>query len=124
MPGYASVTLSLKPTGMPPGDATDKQMDYVADLADEYTFGEIRVSHEQNLMLADVQASRDLYDVWERAKALGFATPNIGLLTDIICVPGRRFLLAREREVDPDRARHSDALQRPRLRARHRRPRR
>lgn len=89
-PGYAAVTLSLKATGIAPGDATDKQLDGVADLADQYSFGEVRVSHEQNLILADVKQS-DLFKVWEAAKALGFATPNIGLLTDIIACPGGDF---------------------------------
>ncbi|QDQ25916.1 nitrite/sulfite reductase [Chitinimonas arctica] len=89
-PGYAAVTLSLKPTGVPPGDASSAQLDSVADLADRYSFGEVRVSHEQNLILADVRQS-DLAAVWEEARALGFATPNIGLLTDIICCPGGDF---------------------------------
>ncbi len=89
-PGYAAVTLSLKKTGVAPGDATDAQLDAVADLADEYSFGEIRVSHEQNLILADVRQD-DLHAVWLRAKAIGFATPNIGLLTDIIACPGGDF---------------------------------
>jgi sulfite reductase (NADPH) hemoprotein beta-component len=89
-PGYAAVTLSLKKTGVAPGDATDAQLDAVADLADEYSFGEIRVSHEQNLILADVNQD-DLYAVWLRAKDIGFATPNIGLLTDIIACPGGDF---------------------------------
>ena len=89
-PGYAAVTLSLKKTGVAPGDATDAQLDAVADLADEYSFGEIRVSHEQNLILADVKQD-DLHAVWLRAKAIGFATPNIGLLTDIIACPGGDF---------------------------------
>jgi len=84
------VTLSLKPIGIAPGDATDVQMEAVADLADEFSFGEIRVSHEQNLILANVE-KRDLFAVWERAKALGFATSNIGLLTDIIACPGGDF---------------------------------
>ncbi|RQH08407.1 nitrite/sulfite reductase [Paraburkholderia dinghuensis] len=88
--GYASVTLSLKPHGIAPGDATDKQMEAVADWADEYAFGYIRVSHEQNLILADVR-KRDLFALWEKAKAEGFATPNIGLLTDIIACPGGDF---------------------------------
>jgi len=65
-------------------------MEAVADIADQYSFGEIRVSHEQNLILADVKQS-DLFAVWERAKAIGFATPNIGLLTDIVCCPGGDF---------------------------------
>ena len=88
--GYAAVTLSLKKTGVPPGDATADQMDAVADLADRFSFGELRVSHEQNLILADVRQS-DLYELWGEAKALGFATPNIGLLTNIIACPGGDF---------------------------------
>ena len=88
--GYAAVTLSLKKTGVPPGDATAAQMDAVADLADRYSFGELRVSHEQNLIFADVQQS-DLHELWQAAKALGFATPNIGLLTNIISCPGGDF---------------------------------
>jgi sulfite reductase (NADPH) hemoprotein beta-component len=86
-PGYAAVTLSLKKTGVPPGDATAEQMDAVADLADHYSFGELRVSHEQNLILADVKQS-DLYALWQQARALKLATPNIGLLTNIIACPG------------------------------------
>ena len=89
-PGYAAVTLSLKKTGVAPGDATDAQLDAVADLADQFSFGEIRVSHEQNLILADVEIS-ELFTVWQRAKKIGFATPNIGLLTDIISCPGGDF---------------------------------
>jgi sulfite reductase (NADPH) hemoprotein beta-component len=89
-PGYRAVTLSLKPHGQAPGDITSEQMWAVADLADEYSFGELRSSHEQNLILADVKLS-DLYAVWEKAKANGLATPNIGLLTDIICCPGGDF---------------------------------
>ncbi len=89
-PGYAAVTLSLKKTGVAPGDATDAQLDAVADLADQYSFGEIRVSHEQNLILADVKKA-DLFAVWQQARQIGFATPNIGLLTDIIACPGGDF---------------------------------
>jgi len=88
--GYAAVTLSLKKTGIAPGDATDAQLDAVADLADRYSYGEVRVSHEQNLILADVRKSQ-LFQVWEEAKKIGFATPNIGLLTDIIACPGGDF---------------------------------
>jgi sulfite reductase (NADPH) hemoprotein beta-component len=88
--GYRAVTLSLKPHGKPPGDATAAQMHVVADLADQYSFGELRVSHEQNLILADVKLS-DLFAVWEQTRANGLATPNIGLLTDIICCPGGDF---------------------------------
>ena len=91
VPGYRAVTLSLKPYGgVPPGDATDAQLDGVADLADRYSFGEVRVSHEQNLILADVKQS-ELHDVWQAAKKLGFATPNVGLLTNIIACPGGDF---------------------------------
>ena len=88
--GYRAVTLSLKPHGKAPGDATSAQMHTVADLAEQYSFGELRVSHEQNLILADVKLS-DLFSVWEKARANGLATPNIGLLTDIICCPGGDF---------------------------------
>ena len=89
-PGYAAVTLSLKKTGIAPGDATDTQLDAVADLADQFSYGEVRVSHEQNLILADVKIGA-LFMVWQRAKEIGFATPNIGLLTDIIACPGGDF---------------------------------
>jgi len=88
--GYTSVTLSLKKTGVPPGDATAEQMEFVADLAEKFSFGELRVSHEQNLILADVKKA-DLFALWEQAKQAGLATPNIGLLTDIICCPGGDF---------------------------------
>ncbi len=87
VPGYAIVTLSLKKTGVAPGDVTSGQMDAVAELADRYSFGLLRVSHEQNLILADVR-QRDLRALWVEAKSLGLATPNIGLLTDIVCCPG------------------------------------
>jgi sulfite reductase (NADPH) hemoprotein beta-component len=89
-PGYASVVLSLKKTGVPPGDATAVQIDFMADLADRYSFGELRVTHEQNIVLADVKQSQ-LFALWQEAKAHGLATPNIGLLTDIICCPGGDF---------------------------------
>jgi sulfite reductase (NADPH) hemoprotein beta-component len=87
VPGYASVVLSLKKTGVPPGDATAEQMDFAADLADKYSFGELRVAHEQNLVLADVEQGK-LFEVWQLARSKGLATPNIGLLTDIIACPG------------------------------------
>jgi sulfite reductase (NADPH) hemoprotein beta-component len=90
VPGYAAATLSLKKTGVPPGDVTADHMDAVADLADRYSFGELRVSHEQNLVLAHVRVS-DLHALWLQARALGMATPNIGLLTNIICCPGGDF---------------------------------
>ena len=88
--GYAAVVLSVKKTGVPPGDATAEQLDFMADLSDRYSFGELRVTHEQNVVLADVKLS-DLYTVWQEAKAHGLATPNIGLLTDMICCPGGDF---------------------------------
>jgi sulfite reductase (NADPH) hemoprotein beta-component len=90
VPGYAAVTLSLKPHGVAPGDITSEQMELVADLADRYSFGELRISHEQNIILADVRKS-DLHAVWQKARANGLATPNIGLLTGIICCPGGDF---------------------------------
>ena len=90
VPGYAAVTLSLKKTGVPPGDVSSDQMDAIAGLADRYSFGELRVSHEQNLVLADVR-QRDLAALWREARALGLATPNIGLLTNIISCPGGDF---------------------------------
>lgn len=98
-PGYRSVVLSLKKTGVPPGDITAEQMDAAADWADRYGFGELRVSHEQNLILPDIR-ERDLFDVWQLARAHGFATPNVGLLTDIICCPGGDFCsLANARSI-------------------------
>ncbi len=90
VPGYAAVTLSLKPTAVAPGDADDKQLEAIADLADQFSFGELRVTHQQNLVLADVRQS-DLYELWQACRKHGFATPNIGLLTDIICCPGGDF---------------------------------
>ncbi|QXH33002.1 nitrite/sulfite reductase [Pseudomonas muyukensis] len=89
-PGYVAVTLSLKPTGVAPGDLTDKQLDAVAELAERYSFGYLRTSHEQNIILADVE-QRQLHALWLALREQGFATPNIGLLTDIICCPGGDF---------------------------------
>ncbi len=86
-PGYAIVTLSLKPEGGPPGDATSDQLDSIADIADRYSFGEIRVGHEQNLVLPHV-AQRDLPVLWRALDAIGVATPNVGLVSDIIACPG------------------------------------
>jgi sulfite reductase (NADPH) hemoprotein beta-component len=90
IPGYVAVALSLKPTGVAPGDITDTQLDIIAELADQYSFGEIRTTHEQNIVLADVKKS-ELFSLWQLAKKAGFATPNIGTLTDIICCPGGDF---------------------------------
>ncbi|WP_299592450.1 nitrite/sulfite reductase [uncultured Microbulbifer sp.] len=85
--GYQAVTLSTKPTGIPPGDVTDRQLEAIADLADKYSFGEVRVTHEQNVVLADVEQEK-LFELWQEARKNGFATPNIGTLTDMICCPG------------------------------------
>ena len=87
VPGYAAVTLSLKAHGNAPGDISAEQMDAVADLAERFSFGELRSTHEQNLVLADVRQA-DLYTVWTIARANRLATPHIGLLTDMICCPG------------------------------------
>ncbi|HXW25345.1 MAG TPA: nitrite/sulfite reductase [Xanthobacteraceae bacterium] len=99
MPGYAIVTLSLKPEGGTPGDATAAQMDAIADLADRYSSGEIRVGHEQNLVLPHVQ-QRYLHDLWRALDAVGVATPNIGLVSDIIACPGLDYCaLANARSI-------------------------
>jgi sulfite reductase (NADPH) hemoprotein beta-component len=86
-PGYAAVTLSLKPAGVAPGDVTDVQLEVIADLADRFSFGEIRTTHNQNIMLADV-AKTELFSLWQKAKTAGLATPNIGTINDMICCPG------------------------------------
>ena len=88
--GYAAVTVSLKKTSAAPGDMSADQMDAVADLADQYSFGELRVSHEQNLILADVRQSH-LHTLWQALRDLGLASPNIGLITNIIACPGGDF---------------------------------
>jgi sulfite reductase (NADPH) hemoprotein beta-component len=90
VPGYAAVTLSLKKIGSAPGDATSEQMEAAADLAERYSFGELRVSHEQNLVLPDVP-QRELYTVWHLARAAGLASPTVGLLADLIACPGGDF---------------------------------
>jgi len=89
-PGYTAVVLSLKPTGVAPGDITERQLDIIADLADEYSFGEARTTHDQNIVLADVPSER-LFELWQKLKAAGFATANIGTLTDMIVCPGGDF---------------------------------
>lgn len=90
VPGYKAVFISLKAPESPPGDATDKQMEAIADLSDNYSFGEIVVTHDQNLVLPHVKQA-DLYSLWQSLESLELATPNIGLLTDIICCPGLDF---------------------------------
>jgi len=90
MPGYRVVYVSLKKAGVAPGDATDAQMELIADLADDYGFGEVRVTHTQNLLLADVEQEKT-FELWRMLEAAGLATANIGTLTDIICCPGLDF---------------------------------
>lgn len=87
LPGYKAVTLSLKRAGLPPGDVTADQMDTAADLADRFSAGELRVTHDQNLLLPWVPES-ELMALWVEAYEAGFATPNIGFLTDMIACPG------------------------------------
>ena len=99
IPGYAIVVLSLKRTGVAPGDASAEQMDVVADLADRFSFGELRITHKQNLILADVKQS-DLITLWKIAAANDLASPNIGLLSDMISCPGAEFCtLANARSI-------------------------
>jgi len=99
VPGYGIVTLSLKPIGGPPGDATADQMDAIADLAEKYSFGEIRVGHEQNLALPHV-AKKDLPALWKALDRIGVATPNVNLVTDIIACPGLDYCsLANTRSI-------------------------
>ncbi len=97
--GYRAVVLSLKRAGQAPGDATDAQMDAAAELADRFSQGELRVTHEQNLVLPWVRAD-ELFALWQSAKAASFATPNIGLVSDMIACPGGDFCaLANARSI-------------------------
>jgi len=99
LPGHRAVTLSLKRAGQAPGDATADQMDAAAQLADRFSQGEVRVTHDQNLVLPWVRSS-DLRALWEAARQASFATPNIGLLTDMIACPGGDFCgLANARSI-------------------------
>ncbi|MDD9888873.1 MAG: nitrite/sulfite reductase [Gammaproteobacteria bacterium] len=88
--GYAIVTACLKETGIAPGDITDTQLDYIATLADEFSFGEVRVTHHQNVVFADVEQSK-LFSFWHKLKEQSLAAMNLGLLTDMICCPGGDF---------------------------------
>jgi sulfite reductase (NADPH) hemoprotein beta-component len=98
-PGYAIATISLKPIGGVPGDATHEQLDALADLLDAYGMGELRVSHEQNLVLPHVR-KKDLPAIFAKLEALGLATPNAGLVTDIIACPGLDYCdLANARSI-------------------------
>ncbi len=99
VPGYAIVTISLKPVGGPPGDATDAQMEAVADLSEAHGFGEIRVTHEQNLVLPDV-AQEDLHALWQALGKHGLATANVNQVSDIIACPGLDYCaLANARSI-------------------------
>ena len=99
IPGYRAVTLSLKRAGQAPGDATDVQMEQAAAIADQFSHGELRVTHDQNLLLPWVRES-ELFALWQAAKAASFATPNIGLITDMIACPGGDFCaLANARSI-------------------------
>jgi sulfite reductase (NADPH) hemoprotein beta-component len=88
--GYAAVSVSVKRPGIPPGDLSAQEMRTIADLARQYSFGELRITHEQNIVLADVEIAH-LHDLWQSLRGANLATPNIGLLTNIICCPGGDF---------------------------------
>lgn len=88
--GYAIATLSLKTTGVAPGDITAEQFEAVADLAEEFGFGEIRSTHQQNLVLPDIQ-QRQLFALWQKLVSLELASPTVGTMNDIICCPGGDF---------------------------------
>jgi sulfite reductase (NADPH) hemoprotein beta-component len=99
VPGYAIVNVSLKAPDAVPGDITADRMDAVADLADRYSIGEIRVNHRQNLVLPDVKQS-ELLELWQALRELALATPNVGQLSDIICCPGLDYCaLANARSI-------------------------
>jgi sulfite reductase (NADPH) hemoprotein beta-component len=98
-PGYAIVNISCTPIGKPPGDISSDQMEALADLADEFNFGELRVTHNQNVVFTDVR-KKDLHALWQRLLPLGLATPNHGLVTDTICCPGLDYCaLANARSI-------------------------
>lgn len=88
--GYAIVTVSFKQTGVAPGDVTDQQLDYLAELAEHYSFGEVRVTHHQNVVMADVRQDQ-LFDLWQKLHSKSLGSHNLDLLTDIICCPGGDF---------------------------------
>ncbi len=112
--GYAIVNLSLKAPGREPGDLSAERMEAVADLADKYSLGELRVSHRQNLVLTDVRQA-DLYELWRLLDDLELATPNVGMLTDMIACPGLDYCsLANSRSIPiaQDISRHFSAVDR------------
>ncbi len=103
-PGYAIVTVSLKPEGGVPGDASDRQMEAMADIAERFSFGEVRVTHEQNLVLAHVKEA-DLYELWRNLGFFDLAAANAGLITDIIACPGLDYCsLANARSIPVSQA--------------------
>lgn len=98
--GYRIAVISLKPHLLPPGDVSDKQMDLLADLAEQYSFGEIRSTHDQNLVFGDVKMA-DLYPLWQALANANLARANIGTLTDMICCPGYEFCALANAETLP-----------------------
>ncbi len=90
VPGYAIVNFAIKSTGVAPGDVTDAQLEHIAEFAEKYSFSELRVTHEQNITLADVR-QKDLFPLWQALVNAQLASPNLGLLTDVICCPGGDF---------------------------------
>ena len=88
--GYSIVTVCFKETGVAPGDVTDRQLEQIADLSDQYSFGEIRISHKQNIVMADVRQDQ-LFELWKALESGAMASRNLGLLTDVICCPGGDF---------------------------------
>ena len=88
--GYSVVMISLKPTGKPPGDMNANQMNELSQLSYDYSFGEIRVTHEQNVLLPHVE-NKKIYNLWLKLKKVGLSAPNIGLISDIICCPGMDY---------------------------------
>lgn len=98
--GYRIAVISLKPHLLPPGDVSDKQMDILADLAEQYSFGEIRSTHDQNLVFGDVKMA-DLYPLWQALANANLARANIGTLTDMICCPGYEFCALANAETLP-----------------------
>ena len=89
-PGYAIATVSVKETGMAPGDLSARQMEFLAALADKFSFGEMRISHQQNIIFADV-GKDDLFELWKSLSGQSLSTHNLGQLTDVICCPGGDF---------------------------------
>ncbi|MBT6058757.1 MAG: nitrite/sulfite reductase [Gammaproteobacteria bacterium] len=88
--GYSIVTVCFKATGVAPGDVSDIQLNALADLADKYSFGEVRVTHDQNVVLADVQ-QQELHSLWQELQSKAMASQNLGLMSDLICCPGGDF---------------------------------